>query len=148
MTSAPPLSNSSLYKPSLAGLSRRQIASTLLQHGIAEREIRMRVNQLWHWIYHRGAQDFDAMLNVSKTMRTTLAEHFTLARPEIVSEQISIDGTRKWLIRMPSHGKHDRGAEIGLNQGQENQLTTQTSSMPSAVAPQDLYDCCRRKRYL
>jgi 23S rRNA (adenine2503-C2)-methyltransferase len=99
-------------RPSLVGLTRPLLAEKLKEIGVPEREIRMRASQLWHWIYHRGAQDFDAMLNVSKTMRTTLAEHFTLARPEIVSEQISIDGTRKWLIRMPSYGKHDRGAEI------------------------------------
>ncbi len=99
-------------RPSLVGLTRSLLAEKLKDIGVPEREIRMRASQLWHWIYHRGAQDFDAMLNVSKTMRTTLAEHFTLARPEIVSEQISIDGTRKWLIRMPSHGKRDRGAEI------------------------------------
>jgi 23S rRNA (adenine2503-C2)-methyltransferase len=99
-------------RPSLVGLTRPLLAEKLTEIGVPEREIRMRASQLWHWIYHRGAQDFDAMLNVSKTMRTTLAEHFTLARPEIVSEQISIDGTRKWLIRMPSYGKHDRGAEI------------------------------------
>jgi 23S rRNA (adenine2503-C2)-methyltransferase len=72
----------------------------------------MRVNQLWHWIYHRGASSFDAMLNVSKTLRATLDDAFTLDRPEIVSEQISKDGTRKWLIRMPPMGAHDKGAEI------------------------------------
>lgn len=99
-------------RPSLVGLTRSLLAEKLREIGVPEREIRMRSSQLWHWIYHRGAREFDAMLNVSKAMRTTLAEHFTLARPEIVSEQISIDGTRKWLIRMPSHGKHDRGAEI------------------------------------
>ncbi len=63
----------------------------------------MRVAQLWHWIYFGGVQSFDAMLNVSKVLRATLAQHYTLARPEVVSEQVSKDGTRKWLIRLPPH---------------------------------------------
>jgi 23S rRNA (adenine2503-C2)-methyltransferase len=61
----------------------------------------MRVQQIWHWIYLRGVQDFDAMTSVSKELRATLARHFTLARPEVVAEQISADGTRKWLLRLP-----------------------------------------------
>jgi len=99
-------------KPSFVGLGRELIAENLRGIGVPEREIRMRVNQLWHWIYHRGAQNFDEMLNISKVLRAELAEHFTLKRPEIVSEQISVDGTRKWLIRMPPAGPHDKGAEI------------------------------------
>ena len=80
MTSASPLSSSLLCKPSLAGLSRQQIASALLQHGIAEREIRMRVNQLWHWIYYRGVTDFNDMLNISKALRFSLSEAFDFNR--------------------------------------------------------------------
>jgi 23S rRNA (adenine2503-C2)-methyltransferase len=99
-------------KMSLVGFGRSALAEQLTEIGVPAREIRMRVNQLWHWIYHRGAQSFDEMLNVSKVLRATLDESFTLARPEIVSEQISKDGTRKWLIRMPPMGLHDKGAEI------------------------------------
>ncbi len=99
-------------KPSLAGLGRAEIAEKLAGIGVAPRELRMRTGQLWHWIYHRGATSFDVMLNVSKEMRAVLEEHFTLERPKLVSEQISVDGTRKWLIRMPSAGPHDKGAEI------------------------------------
>ncbi|MEI6573367.1 MAG: 23S rRNA (adenine(2503)-C(2))-methyltransferase RlmN [Alphaproteobacteria bacterium] len=99
-------------KLSLVGFGRSALAEQLTEIGVPAREIRMRVNQLWHWIYHRGAQSFDDMLNVSKVLRATLDELFTLARPEIVSEQISKDGTRKWLIRMPPMGLHDKGAEI------------------------------------
>jgi len=99
-------------KLSLVGFGRSALAERLTEIGVPAREIRMRVNQLWHWIYHRGAQSFDEMLNVSKVLRATLDESFTLARPEIVSEQISKDGTRKWLIRMPRMGLHDKGAEI------------------------------------
>ena len=72
----------------------------------------MRVAQLWHWIYLRGATAFDQMTNVGKGLRARLAEAYTLERPEVVSEQVSKDGTRKWLIRMASTGPLDRGAEI------------------------------------
>ena len=99
-------------KASLAGLSRREIASALLQHGIAEREIRMRVNQLWHWIYYRGITDFDQMLNISKTLRQSLSEAYNLRLPEIVEEQVSTDGTRKWLLRLPPTNDQDKRAEI------------------------------------
>ena len=97
---------------SLAGATRLQLADALRALDVPERDLRMSSNQLWHWIYHRGVTDFDAMLNVSKPMRALLSAHFTLARPEVVSEQISVDGTRKWLIRLPPRGPHDKGAEI------------------------------------
>jgi 23S rRNA (adenine2503-C2)-methyltransferase len=61
----------------------------------------MRVQQIWHWLYVRGAQGFDEMTSVSKELRGALAERFTLARPEVAAEQISVDGTRKWLLRLP-----------------------------------------------
>jgi len=99
-------------RPSLLGLGRRAITDELRRIGVPERELKMRVSQLWHWIYQRGVTSFDAMLNVSKDMRARLSAAFTLDRPEIVSEQISVDGTRKWLIRMPPMGTHDKGAEI------------------------------------
>jgi 23S rRNA (adenine2503-C2)-methyltransferase len=61
----------------------------------------MRVQQIWQWLYVRGVQDFEAMTTLSKDLRAALAQRFTLARPEIAAEQISVDGTRKWLIRLP-----------------------------------------------
>jgi 23S rRNA (adenine2503-C2)-methyltransferase len=88
-------------KPSLVGLSRNALAEVLASVGVPERQQRMRVAQLWHWLYVRGAQQFDAMTTLSKDLRATLAEHFTLARPEVAAEQISVDGTRKWLLRLP-----------------------------------------------
>ena len=87
-------------KPSLIGLSRPQLAEAFAGIGVPPSQIKMRVQQLWHWLYVRGAQDFDAMTSMSKDLRATLAAHFTLARPEIVAEQISADGTRKWLLRL------------------------------------------------
>ncbi len=88
-------------KPSLVGLSRTLLAAALGGVDVPERQQRMRVQQLWHWLYVRGATDFDAMSTLSKELRATLDRHFTLARPEIVTEQISVDGTRKWLLRLP-----------------------------------------------
>jgi 23S rRNA (adenine2503-C2)-methyltransferase len=99
-------------KPSLAGLTRTALAERLGEAGVPERERRMRVSQLWHWLYVRGAAAFDEMTNVSKDLRRKLDEAYTLARPEIVTEQVSRDGTRKWLIRLPSTGRFDKGAEV------------------------------------
>ncbi len=98
--------------PSLTGLTRTGLADALRAIDVPEREIRMRTGQLWHWIYHQGAQDFSVMLNIAKGMRARLAEHYCLARPEIVTEQVSKDGTRTWLMRMLPAGPGDKGAEI------------------------------------
>jgi 23S rRNA (adenine2503-C2)-methyltransferase len=91
-------------KPSLVGLTREKLADALREIGIEERQIRMRVAQLWHWIYWRGVSDFAAMTNIAKGLRAELAEHFVVGRPEMVAEQISVDGTRKWLFRFPARG--------------------------------------------
>ncbi len=88
-------------KPSLVGLSRLALADALGKAGVPERQRRMRVQQIWRWLYVRGAESFDAMTTLSKELRAELAEHYTLARPEIAAEQISVDGTRKWLLRLP-----------------------------------------------
>ncbi len=88
----------------LVGLLRAALVAALGETGVPDRQQRMRAAQLWHWLYVRGATDFDAMTNISKELRAALADRFTLARPEIVSEQISTDGTRKWLLRFPSRG--------------------------------------------
>jgi 23S rRNA (adenine2503-C2)-methyltransferase len=73
---------------------------------------KMRVQQLWHWIYVRGAQRFDEMTSISKEMRSELEQHFTVARPEVVAEQVSSDGTRKWLLRLPSGDKLEKAHEV------------------------------------
>ncbi|MCI0599309.1 MAG: 23S rRNA (adenine(2503)-C(2))-methyltransferase RlmN [Beijerinckiaceae bacterium] len=99
-------------RPSLAGATRRELAEALAGLGVPEREVRMRVAQLWHWIYHAGAVSFDAMGNVGKPLRASLAGRYTLARPDIVAEQVSRDGTRKWLIRFAPVDAHDNGAEV------------------------------------
>ena len=97
---------------SLAGSGRAELATRLAELGVPAREERMRVAQLWHWIYHRGTIDFGAMTTVGKEMRAKLARSFSLERPRVVSEHISSDGTRKWLLRMAPKGPGDKGAEI------------------------------------
>ncbi|MET3559522.1 23S rRNA (adenine2503-C2)-methyltransferase [Bartonella japonica] len=91
-------------KLSLIGLSQDEMVQALRGVGVPERQTRMRVRQLWHWLYVRGVSNFDEMLNISKSMQEMLKSHFSIARPEIVGEQISKDGTRKWLLRFPARG--------------------------------------------
>src|SRR5471032_1492688 len=99
-------------KPSLIGRSRAQLADALGKIGVPEAQHKMRVQQLWHWIYFRGFTEFDAMTSVSKELRASLAQHFTLARPEVVAEQVSVDGTRKWLLRLPGETKGESPHEV------------------------------------
>ncbi len=87
-------------RPSLVGCSRAALADVLGRRGVPDSQRRMRVQQIWHWLYVRGAQSFDEMTTLSKDLRAALARDFTLARPEIAAEQISVDGTRKWLLRL------------------------------------------------
>ncbi|WP_062220050.1 23S rRNA (adenine(2503)-C(2))-methyltransferase RlmN [Aureimonas sp. D3] len=91
-------------KRSLLGLSREDMGAALIEAGIPAKQAKMRVQQLWHWLYVRGVSDFGQMANVSKDLRAALDEQFEIRRPEIVEEQISVDGTRKWLFRFPSRG--------------------------------------------
>jgi 23S rRNA (adenine2503-C2)-methyltransferase len=84
----------------LGQLSREQMAATLVEREVCEpHRARMRTDQLWRWVHHRGVTDFDQMTNVAKPTRARLAEQFTLERPEVTQRQISRDGSRKWLIR-------------------------------------------------
>jgi len=99
-------------KPSLAGLTRTQLAALLGAAGVPEAQRKMRVQQLWHWIYFRGVTSFDAMTSVSKELRAALSQSFTLERPEVVAEQISVDGTRKWLLRLPGETQGERPHEV------------------------------------
>jgi 23S rRNA (adenine2503-C2)-methyltransferase len=99
-------------KPSLIGLSRAELAEKLGEIGVPPSQRKMRVQQLWHWLYFRGAGNFDEMTSVSKNTRAELAKHFTVDRPEVVAEQISNDGTRKWLLRLPSGDQVERPHEV------------------------------------
>jgi 23S rRNA (adenine2503-C2)-methyltransferase len=93
--------------PSLVGLTRAELAAALAKAGVPEKQRRMRMRQIWHWIYHRGATGFAEMTDISKELRGALAQHFSIGRPEIVTEQKSSDGTRKWLLRL---APDERGA--------------------------------------
>ncbi|MCP5083734.1 MAG: 23S rRNA (adenine(2503)-C(2))-methyltransferase RlmN [Alphaproteobacteria bacterium] len=100
---APPVSRTPVdvdKRLTVIGLTRTELADQFKATGVPEREVRMRASQIWRWVYNKGAKTFDEMTNVSKDLREQLAEQFTLARPEIVTEQISVDGTRKWLLRL------------------------------------------------
>ena len=99
-------------KPSLIGLSRPQLAEALAAAGVPEKARKMRVQQLWNWLYVRGARSFAEMTSVSKDLRTALDARFTLARPEVVAEQVSVDGTRKWLLRLPGENPGERPHEV------------------------------------
>ncbi len=84
---------------SLIGLSPAELSAALIEAGVPEKPARMRTRQLWNWTYVHGARDFAGMSNLAKDFRDQMAGKFTLARPEIVTEQISTDGTRKWLLK-------------------------------------------------
>jgi 23S rRNA (adenine2503-C2)-methyltransferase len=87
-------------RPSLVGLSRDGLIEMMARIGVPEKQRKMRANQLWHWIYHKGVTSFSEMSNISKDLREKLEESFQIGRPEIVTEQKSTDGTRKWLLRL------------------------------------------------
>jgi 23S rRNA (adenine2503-C2)-methyltransferase len=99
-------------RPSLIGLSRAELGERLAEIGVGPAQRKMRVQQLWHWIYFRGARNFDEMTSVSKETRARLAERFTVDRPEVVAEQVSNDGTRKWLLRLPSGETYEKPHEV------------------------------------
>jgi 23S rRNA (adenine2503-C2)-methyltransferase len=99
-------------KPSLVGLTRAQLGTLLGAVGLPEAQRKMRVQQLWHWIYFRGLTSFDDMTSVSKELRAGLAQHFMLDRPEVVAEQVSVDGTRKWLLRLAGETEGERPHEV------------------------------------
>jgi 23S rRNA (adenine2503-C2)-methyltransferase len=84
----------------LVGLTREQMREVLIAHGTPEKQARMRVGQIWQWIYQWGVRDFDKMTNLSKAFRAELAESFVIQIPEVVSKQVSEDGTRKYLVRI------------------------------------------------
>ena len=84
----------------LVGLTRPQLLAVLIEHGTPEKQAKMRVGQIWQWIYQWGVRDFADMTNLSKAYRTQLAEHFVIEVPEVVTKQVSNDGTRKYLVRI------------------------------------------------
>jgi 23S rRNA (adenine2503-C2)-methyltransferase len=112
LTLETPSATAAADKPSLAGLGREELRAALAAAGVPEKQLRMRVNQLYAWLYVHGVSSFDAMTDVAKELRTELSQRYTLARPEIVTEQVSVDGTRKWLLRLPAQGRDGKAPEI------------------------------------
>ncbi|WP_305970177.1 MULTISPECIES: 23S rRNA (adenine(2503)-C(2))-methyltransferase RlmN [unclassified Mameliella] len=108
MTATTPITQDLLTVPrklpeglmNIIGLTRPQLREALLAAGTPEKQVKMRVNQVWQWLYHWGVRDFDAMTNLAKPYRALLAENFVIALPEMVSRQVSADGTRKYLVRI------------------------------------------------
>tara|TARA_R110002033_G_scaffold61888_3_gene112661 strand:- start:3099 stop:4277 length:1179 start_codon:yes stop_codon:yes gene_type:complete len=84
----------------LVGMTRDAMRDALIAMGTPEKQAKMRVGQIWQWIYQWGVRDFDAMTNLSKAFRAELADAFVIEIPEVVSKQVSTDGTRKWLVRI------------------------------------------------
>ncbi|MFA8442106.1 23S rRNA (adenine(2503)-C(2))-methyltransferase RlmN [Yoonia sp.] len=84
----------------LIGLSRDQMRDALIAAGTPEKQAKMRVGQIWQWIYHWGVRDFAQMTNLAKDYRAMLADRFVIELPEVVTRQVSDDGTRKYLVRI------------------------------------------------
>src|ERR1700684_74133 len=83
----------------LVGLSKDAIREALVAAGLEPRQAKLRAQQIWHQISHRGATDFEAMSDIARPQRAWLAERFVIGRPDVVVEQVSTDGTRKWLLK-------------------------------------------------
>ena len=86
--------------PDIIGMTRDGLRSALVEAGTPDRMAAMRTSQIWKWVYHKGLTDFGAMTNLARSYREMLAERFTIGRPEIVTRQVSEDGTRKYLLRI------------------------------------------------
>ena len=84
----------------IIGLTRDQLRDALVAAGTPERQAKMRVGQIWQWLYHWGVRDFALMTNLAKDYRAFLAERFEIDLPQIVTRQVSDDGTRKYLLRI------------------------------------------------
>ena len=102
----------SLHKTSLIGLNKHEVQEALGAIGVPEKQHRMRQSQLWHWLYTRGATSFDEMSNISLSLRENFKAAFEIERPKIVTEQISVDGTRKWLLALPAMSARERAPEV------------------------------------
>ncbi len=89
----------------LVGKTRDEMGEMLVAAGLPQKQARMRVGQIWQWIYQKGVRDFAQMTNLSKAYREDLAAHFTVSVPEVVTKQVSDDGTRKYLVRI--EGGHE-----------------------------------------
>jgi 23S rRNA (adenine2503-C2)-methyltransferase len=95
-----PSVSKSMQKPNLIGLSREELKEVFIKVGVPERQINMRVKQLWNWIYFRGKRNFHEMTNFAKSLQNSLDENYQIEIPKIVKKDVSTDGTRKYLVRI------------------------------------------------
>ena len=91
----------------IIGLTKPELREALVAAGLPEAQSKMRASQIWQWIYNRGVTDFEAMSNIAKATRSALAEKFAIDRPEVVTAQVSTDGTRKWLLRTTDGNEYE-----------------------------------------
>ena len=89
----------------IIGLTRSSLKEALIESGTPEKQANMRVGQIWQWIYEKGIRDFGKMTNLAKPYREALKKQFLISVPEIISKNISQDGTRKYLMRI--NGEHE-----------------------------------------
>jgi 23S rRNA (adenine2503-C2)-methyltransferase len=87
-------------RTNIVGLTREALRQALIAAGTPEKQAKMRLGQVWQWVYHWGVRDFAQMTNLAKDYRALLERHFTIEIPEVVTRQISADGTRKYLVRI------------------------------------------------
>ena len=92
--------SSEISKTSLVGITRVELSAALRRLGVPDKQLRMRVNQIWGWLYAHGVREIDQMTNIARDLRESLAAHFSLARLELADAQHSDDGTRKYLFRL------------------------------------------------
>ncbi|MFT7253582.1 MAG: 23S rRNA (adenine2503-C2)-methyltransferase [Paracoccaceae bacterium] len=108
MTTSAPITQDFLTVPrklpdgptNLVGLTRDQLRDALIAAGTPEKQAKMRTGQVWQWIYEKGVREFELMSNLAKPYRTLLSENFVIAIPEVVTRDVSEDGTRKYLVRI------------------------------------------------
>ena len=92
--------NKNLFKRNIVGMSRSELSEALLSIGTEAKNIKMRQNQIWSWVYQKGIKDFNLMSNISKEYREVLNKSLTITRPTVTKQLISKDGTRKYLLRL------------------------------------------------
>lgn len=92
--------NNNFSKANIVGMSRNELKTALSSIGTDPKNLKMRQNQIWSWIYQKGIKDFDMMSNISKEYKELLKKSFNITRPEVTKKQVSEDGTRKYLLRL------------------------------------------------
>ena len=89
----------------LSGLNRKELKIVMEDMEVPEKQINMRVNQVWNWLYVKGAKTIEDMTDLSKDFRSKFKNKYNLVRPEISKHEVSSDGTQKWLIQFPDESE-------------------------------------------